>query len=51
MYSGIDFDVSKPYKEILRDKYHYEEFRLYSCHGGENMITKLNGRTVPHCPK
>ena len=30
MHSGIDFDVSKSYMEVLIDKYHYEEFKSYN---------------------
>lgn len=46
MHSGIDFDVSKSYMEVLRDKYHYEEFKSYNSQKGKNLITKLNGGGV-----
>lgn len=50
MHSGIDFDVSKSYMEVLRDKYHYEEFKSYNSQKGKNLITKLNGGLRPIAP-
>lgn len=45
MHSGIDFDVSKSYQEVLRDKYHYEEFESCSSQGGKecDYQTKQGG--------
>ena len=37
MHSGIDFDVSKSYMEVLRDKYHYEEFKSYNSQKGKKL--------------
>lgn len=60
MHSSIDFDVSKSYMEVLRDKYHYEEFKSYNSQKGKkletarmgkNLITKLNEGITPHCSR
>ena len=53
MHSGIDFDVSKSYMEVLRDKYHYEEFKSYNSQKGKKLDyeTERGGGTTPHCSK
>ena len=52
MHSGIDFDVSKSYMEVLRDKYHYEEFKSYNSQKGKKLDyeTKRGGVLRPITP-
>lgn len=52
MHSGIDFDVSKSYMEVLRDKYHYEEFKSYNSQKGKKLDyeTERGGVLRPIAP-